>query len=206
MLLCVVLNLLEQYVPVNYNENTNSVKIGIIEKSVIISTSSETLKIIENSINELTNYLKTNIINKQLLEEIYQEAINKNDYVFAKKFEPHGVYYNYLANIFANKLGNDAYWAPEVLAYALMYTYIQEYKKTFKNHDFINNYNFEEIISVYNKLNIKIKKDEAQKQNKKTWEIKTQIDAMYDLANMMIKNYINFKYKINIKRKSKKRK
>jgi hypothetical protein len=55
-------------------------------------------------------------------------------------------------------------------------------------------------------LNIKIKKDEAQKQNKKTWEIKTQIDAMYDLANMMIKNYINFKYKINIKRKSKKRK
>mgnify|MGYP000424557177 CR=1 FL=1 len=115
------------------------------------------------------------------------------------------VYYKYLTTLFSTKLQKGSHWIPELLAFSLLYAYKKEYGKSVTSYSFIDNFPIETVLNIYNKNNINIKKNIIKEENKSIWQIKTNLDEMYDLSEFMVKKYLEFNYKINEKRVSKSR-
>lgn len=183
-------------------------KIDIDDKSnpILITTSKSDLESINKSVSSLKNYLDTNIINKETLVTLFKNPNQSSAHCNIKKcLEPMKDYYKYITSIFSTKIKKGSLWIPELLAFSLLYWYKKEHDKSFHLYSFVDNFPIENILEVYNKNNIKLKKNLLEDETKNTWRVKTNIDEMYDLSEFMMKKYINYNFKMNGKRVSKSR-
>lgn len=189
-LLIIVHHLLKDYKNIQMNINQNDVEY------------------IQSSFKKLKEYLDNNIVTGETLSYLFQ---NQNQSELMKKIcinlEPMRAYYKFLTKIFASKIKKGSHFIPEILALSLIQTYKKEFGKSFISYSFIETFPTEKIFDIYNKNNLEIKKELSKKdENLSFWQIKTNLDEMYDLSEIMVKKYIEFNFKINENRVSKSRK
>ncbi|APW64837.1 MULTISPECIES: hypothetical protein [Arcobacteraceae] len=196
-LLLVVHSLLNDFDKLDFSDDSNP---------MLISASKSDITLINKSVESLTNYLDSNIISKDTLVNLYKNpnpsALNSK---IKRSLEPMRDYYKYLSAIFSTKIQKGSMWIPELLAFSLLYNYKKEHGKSLNLYPLIDNFPIEKILQIYNKNNLELKKNIANKDNKTTWKVKTDIDEMYDISELMIKKYLNYNFKINPKRVSKTR-
>ena len=196
-LLLVVQTLLNDFDKLDFTDESNP---------MLISASKSDITLINNSVQSLKNYLDSNIINRDTLVNLFKNpnpsSLNSR---IKTNLEPMKVYYKYITAIFSTKLQKGSMWIPELLAFSLIYNYKKEHGKSLNLYPLIDNFPIEKILQIYNKNNLELKKNIANKENKSTWKVKTDIDEMYDVSELMIKKYINYNFKINQKRVSKTR-
>ena len=82
-------------------------------------------------------------------------------------------------------------WIPDLICISIIQEMIEK-NYYFNKFTFIDNYNFDEIFSIYNRTNILIKKrDNISFLSKE----KTIIDNMMDVSSEVVDRLINSKYK-----------
>ena len=196
-LLLVVHTLLSDFDRLEYTDQSNP---------MLITTSKSDLELINKSVASLKNYLDNNIINRDTLINLFknksQSALHGK---IVRSLEPMKVYYKYITAIFSTKLQKGSLWIPELLAFSLLYNYKKEYGKSLILHPFVDNFPVDTILRIYNKNNLELKKNRSQVENENVWKVKTNIDEMYDVSEIMVKKYLNYNFKINEKRVSKTR-
>jgi len=196
-LLLIVHNLLCDY---------KEIDIENISKNCELDINKNDIKQISKTVYDLKEYLDNNIIVSETMVHLFQNQNQSKVFSkIAKNLEPMRVYYKYLRSIFSAKINSGTHWVPELLAFSLIYNYKKEYDKSFINHPFIDKLQVENILNIYNKNNIKIKKALKDNEDKNSWKIKTNLDEMYDLSEFMINKYLEYTYKINSSRISKSR-
>ena len=171
-----------------------------------VCASKEEIIFINNSVSNLKTYLENNIIISDTLFSIFKKE-NKS-LIFDKlsqNLEPMKIYYKYLINTFSSSLKKGSTWIPELLAFSLIYNYKKEHNKSFLSYSELENIAIEKIVNIYNKNNLELKKRISQKNGISTWKIKTNIDEMYDVSEVMVKKYLQYTYKINTRRQAKNR-
>ena len=196
-LLLVVHTLLSDFDRLEYTDQSNP---------MLITASKSDLELINKSVANLKNYLDNNIINRDTLINLFnnksQSALHGK---IVRSLEPMKVYYKYITAIFSTKLQKGSLWIPELLAFSLLYNYKKEYGKSLILHPFVDNFPADTILRIYNKNNLELKKNRSQVENENVWKVKTNIDEMYDVSEIMVKKYLNYNFKINEKRVSKTR-
>lgn len=199
-LLCFIGQLLEEYFLTKSEESD--------KKVITVQTEQNSENAIEQSVYELEEYLKENVIHRKTLFKLFREASqNKQSFVQAKKYEPFGVYYEKLGKLLQNYIPKGGLFMPEYLAFLLMHHYIIQVGQPFLKYSFIQEYNLQELLAIYGEVNIKMKKDLVEKHpNTRLWEHRTVFDQMDKIASKMIEEYVKFQYKLNVNRVSKTRK
>ena len=152
-------------------------------------------------------FVKFTIVRKEQLLKIFQEAnIDSKRMLLAKQCEPLGVYYEKLAKLLMHYIPNGGLFIPEYFGILLIHYFKSELQQSFYPFSYIEEYNFDSILGVYEKINIALKKDMVKDNpNMRLWECRTTLDEMEKVALHLIKEYNSFQYKINIMRKSKTR-
>ena len=152
------------------------------------------------------DFLDKNIITTNTLYYIFS---NKHQSVLmsniAKNLEPMKAYYKYLTSLFSTKLSSGSNWIPELFALSLLYSYKKEHGKSLSSYPFLDDFPIEQIIEIYNKNNIELKKRISQHENINVWKVKTVLDEMYNGSDFLTKKYLAYNFKINEKRVSKTR-
>lgn len=168
----------------------------------------ESKESIHNAVLEIRDYLRENVTSREKLVAVMSNASKSQKHmIIAKQYEPHGVFHDFLATSFQNKLSKGMAWVPELLAFCLISYYKSEVNKPFVKHQFIQEYDFSNLINIYVQLNLKLKKEMKEKNPKiRVWEQRTVIDSMFAVADKMIKDYFEKHYKVNTNRVSKTRK
>ncbi len=196
-LLLVVHTLLNDFEKLEFSDESNP---------MLIKSSKSDINLINKSVQSLKNYLDSNIIHRDTLVNLFkntnQSELNNR---IKRNLEPMKVYYKYITAIFSTKLQKGSMWIPELLAFSLIYNYKKEHGKSLNLYPVIDNFPIETILKIYNKNNLELKKNIANTDNENTWKVKTNIDEMYDVSELMIKKYLNYNFKINQKRVSKTR-
>tara|TARA_R110002033_G_scaffold414_1_gene4009 strand:- start:8368 stop:9051 length:684 start_codon:yes stop_codon:yes gene_type:complete len=196
-LLLIIHMLLSDYEKIEIKDNISNKNLLIDDKDI---------EFINKSVHDLKNYLESNIIISETLLYIFRNKnLSPTFLKVSKNLEPMRVYYQYLTSIFSNKITKGSFWIPELLAFSLIHYFKKEYEKSFLSHPLIQNFPTEKFLNIYNKNNIKIKKQLSEEDQVNSWKIKTNLDEMYDLSDYMIEKYLEFNYKINDKRVSKTR-
>jgi hypothetical protein len=177
-----------------------------IPDPMTICASEEEILFINSSVGNLKNYLENNIIISDTLFSIFNEQ-NKSPLFdkISRNLEPMKIYYKYLINTFSSKLKNGSNWIPELLAFSLIYNYKKEHDKSFNSYPELDNLPIEKIVSIYNKNNLELKKRISNKDGISRLKVKTDIDEMYDVSEVMVMKYLQYTYKINASRQSKNR-
>ena len=177
-----------------------------IPDPMTICASKEEILFINNSVGNLKNYLENNIIISDTLFSIFKEQ-NKSLLFdkMSRNLEPMKIYYKYLINTFSSRLKYGSDWIPELLAFSLIYNYKKEHNKSFLSYPQLDNLPIEKIVNIYNKNNLELKKRISNKNGISVWKIKTNIDEMYDVSELMVMKYLKYTYKINANRQSKNR-
>lgn len=196
-LLLVVHFLLKDYQRIDPNE---------IPDPMTICASKEEILFVNNSVADLKNYLENNIVVSDTLFYVFKNQnhsplFNK----ITKNLEPMKIYYKYLISTFSSKLKQGSNWIPELLAFSLIYNFQKEHEKSFASYPGIENFPIEKIVNIYNKNNLTLKKKISEQQGVSTWKIRTNIDEMYDVSELMVSKYLKYNYKINSSRVSKSR-
>lgn len=178
-----------------------------ISDPMTICASKDEILFINNNVLSLKNYLENNIITSDTLFSIFKEQ--NSSLIFDKlsqNLEPMKIYYKYLINTFSSRLKKGSDWIPELLAFSLIYNYKKEHNKSFIAYPELEKIAIEKIINIYNKNNLELKKRISKENGFSTWKIKTNIDEMYDVSELMVMKYLQYTYKINTSRQSKNRK
>lgn len=178
---------------------------GEIKNTITVKNPKNNDITIDKAIDEISLYLRENVIQKERLFKIFREAnLNKPNFLLAKQYEPYGVYYEKLGVLLKNYIPNGGLFMPEYLGLLLIYNckYL-----SYTRFPFIENYNFENLLAIYSEVNINIKKNLAEKHpNTRLWEHRTVFDEMEKIAQKITKEYDLFQYKVNVNRVSKTRK
>ena len=196
-LLLVVHTLLSDFDKLDYEDNSNP---------MIITASKNDIDLINKSVYNLKDYLDNSIIVRDTLFYLFKNQ--KQSALFSKitrNLEPMKVYYKYLTTIFSTKLQKGSMWIPELLAFSLLYNYKKEFGKSLVQYPYIDNFPIETILNIYNKNNLELKKNISKADKNTPWKVKTNMDEMYDISELMVKKYLDFNFKINEKRVSKTR-
>lgn len=203
ILLTFVLELFDEYQQLK-NNFSPSTKIIEVEKS---SKDEEDISI-DKVILEFSLHLKQKVIQKEKLFNIFREANqSQQNFLLAKQYEPHGVYYEKLGVLLKNLVPNGTMFMPEYLGWLLICYYKQEAKQSFIKCPFVDKFEFENILHIYQDANIRVKKELVMKHPEtKIWEHRTIFDKMENIASKIIKEYDKFQYKLNVNRVSKTRK
>lgn len=176
-------------------------------KNINMDINSNDAEFLKANFKKLKEYLENNIITGETLSYIFQ---NQNQSPLIKRIcinlEPMRSYYRFLTKTFSSKLEKGSHFIPEILALSLIHSYKKEYEKSFFSYSFIESFPTEKIFEIYNKNNLELKKIISKNENLSLWQIKTNLDKMYDISEIMIKKYLEFNFKINEKRVSKSRK
>ena len=195
--LLVIHFLLKDYQKIDPNKTPNETTISI---------SKEEIQFINNNVGNLKSYLENNIIISDTLFSIFKEQ-NKSILFdkLSQNLEPMKIYYKHLINTFSSKLKNGSNFIPELLAFSLIYNYKKEHNKSFSSYPELDNLPIEKIVNIYNENNLELKKKISNENGISVWKIKTNIDEMYDVSELMVMKYLKYTYKINSTRQSKNR-
>ena len=160
MLLTLALRFLDDYF-LSLDKNENEL-FGIYE---VTPTSKDTILEVAAT---LRTYLEDNILRREILSNIIKNANESHQHLLlAKQYEIHGVFHDYIANSFTKFIKKGSPWVPELLAFALINTYKVQNVKPFVKHPFIEEFDFSKVLSIYEDLNIELKKQQ-QKDNYNT--------------------------------------
>jgi len=196
-LLMIVHHLLKGYKQLNLRNKSNE---------NIIDVSQDELDFIEKNISSLHQYLEQNIITTDTLFQVFN---NQNQSVLMKKIatnlEPMKAYYKYLTSLFSAKLSSGSNWVPELFAFSLLYNYKKEFGKSLSSYPYLDDFPIEEIIEIYNRNNLELKKRIAEQKELNVWKVKTVLDEMYNNSEYLTQKYLQYNFKINEKRVSKSR-
>lgn len=142
-------------------------------------------------------YTRLKIIKEELEKyniltiESLQKEISKSLYI-AAKLSPYTILYNYAIDVFTKKrkklfIGNDSkIWIPDAIAIYLIID-AKEYDIDFKNFPILNTDNFDDIIKIYMKNNLELKKLTNEKFNASI------IGKTASIANSMIKRILDIR-------------
>lgn len=176
-------------------------------KNIKLDMQTSDVEYIQTNLKKLKEYLDNSIVTGETLSYIFQ---NQNQSALMKKIcinlEPMRAYYKFLTKIFSSKIQKGSHFIPEILALSLIYNYKKEFGKSLVSYSLVDSFPTEKILDLYNKNNIRLKKELSQEQNISTWEVRTNLDEMYDISEIMIKKYLEYNFKINENRISKSRK
>lgn len=163
---------------------------------------------IEKVIEELSQYFEENILTQEKLFQIFKDGkLSYNDLLIAKQYQPMGIYYEKLSILLRNSIPDGGLFMPEYLGLLLLHYYCQKIEYLCGKFAFLNKYDFNSVLEIYNDVNITLKKELVEKNPKtRLWEHRTVFDRMETIAQKMLSEYLAFHYKINPKRVSKTRK
>ena len=203
ILLAFVLQLFNEYEELKDEKEISNKKILTVVKA---SSNDDTS--IDTVITELSTYLKENVIQKEKLFRIFREANqSQQNFLLAKQYEPYGVYFEKLGILLKNLVPNGSMLMPEYLGLLLIFYYKREAQQSFGKFPYVDKMDFKEVLSIYEEVNIRMKKEHVEKHPEtKIWEHRTIFDGMEKIATKIITVYDKFQYKINVNRKSKTRK
>ena len=160
--------------------------IAFSDRGLVLSTLKELQKDIQENI--LTIDKVQNIINNQIK--------NPNNLTQSKLLICLYYFYNLCADalkysILKRNNEDKIKWIPDLICISIIQEMIEK-NYYFNKFTFIDNYNFDEIFSIYNRTNILIKKrDNISFLSKE----KTIIDNMMDVSSEVVDRLINSKYK-----------
>ena len=162
--------------------------------------SDEDTMIIDKILKTLLDNLQNTVVNSSYLRGITTTA-HKNQamMMLAKKEEPLMVYYNAIIKRLESSLLQGQNWIPEQLVFCLLSQWILEEEKSTVLYPFLDDIDYTAVLSRYDLVLIQAKKDE-------NWNKIMAIKSMYNVSNNIIETLNNITYKVNINRKSKKRK
>lgn len=163
--------------------------------NLIIGTKKDT-DYIYGVLNSLLLNLQDCVVNSTYLRSII--ALSKKKKVFislAKKEEALMVYYDALVKCIGRKLPQGTPWIPELVVISLLSEWIIEEEKSVYLYPFLKELNYLELINCYDKVRLSLPEDER----------KTILD-MYRLSSSLIIALKTVNYKVNTKRKSKRKK
>jgi len=110
--------------------------------------------VIANCIDELSTYLRDNIIKKSDLLAIFTNTNTKDGLVLAKQCEPLGVYYEKLAKLLMHYIPKGGLFIPDYFGILLIHYYKSELGGSFSKYSYIDNYDFQKILGVFERVNI----------------------------------------------------
>ena len=153
--------------------------------------SDEDTKYIYDILKTLNAQLQECVVNSSYLQSIIanstKSAIFKS---IAKKEEPLMTYYNAIVQSIATNLPSGTLWIPELMVVALLSQWILEEEKSIYLYPFLNDIDYTEVLSVFDKAKLDESKDK-----------KDVVMNMYKLSTKLIDSLKNSTYKINTKRK-----
>lgn len=157
--------------------------------------------IIKNTLEELQNEIRTHCVpisSIQYLINNYDKS--ERDLIKAKLSEPISYFYNIGINSLKSKMlsqneeKNNLQWIPDLICIHLILDMeLEDYY--FSKFDFLKKFDFEELIKIYQKTNIKLKEKDgislfSREQNKITI-----INKMQNISSTVVKSLINSKYR-----------
>lgn len=149
-----------------------------------------------NSLKKLLLDLQETVVNSLYLRSLIASAQkNPTLKILAKKEEPLMVYYDCIVKNIELKLDNGKKWIPELMVICLLSEWIIEEEKSLHLYPFLANTDYLKILSLYEEL-----KPLSTKEEKET------IFDMYKLSSHLISKLKTATYKINTKRKTKRKK
>lgn len=149
-----------------------------------------------NSLKKLLLDLQETVVNSLYLRSLIASAQkNPTLKILAKKEEPLMVYYDCIVKNIELKLDNGKKWIPELMVICLLSEWIIEEEKSLHLYPFLANTDYLKILSLYEEL-----KPISIKEEKET------IFDMYKLSSHLISKLKTATYKINTKRKTKRKK
>jgi hypothetical protein len=159
--------------------------IGDDEDNVKIS------QVLRNLLLQLQECVVSSSYLRSLIVNVHKNATLK---ILAKQEEPLMVYYDSLVKGLENNLKNGQKWMPELMVICLLSEWLIEEEKSVYLYQFLENINYLYLLNIYEK-------------NKLTSNIedKTIIMNMYKISSNLILNLKKCSYKINTKRKKRKR-
>ena len=183
-LLVFIRTTLEQYFK-EVENGTINVTIGSIENTEYIN---EVLK-------KLLENLQECVVNSTYLRSIVANS-EKNSVLkmILKKEEPLMVYYDGIVRAIEINLQNGTKWIPELMVIALLSEWILEEERSIYLYPFLNEINYIELLEKYDLARLSTDDDK-----------KKIIMNMYKLSTNLIKSLKNTHYKVNPKRKKKRK-
>jgi len=157
--------------------------------------SKEDTKYIYDILKTLNNQLKECVVNASYLQSIIANA-GKNPFFksLAKKEEPLMVYYDAIVKSIAKNLPSGTLWIPELMVIALLSQWILEEEKSVYLYPFLKDIDYLKVLERFEKARL----DENQ-------DKKDIVMNMYKLSTKLIDSLRMASYKVNIHRKSKKK-
>lgn len=151
----------------------------------------------------ITNILRTLLLQLQecVVSSSYLRSIIANMHkntalkILAKQEEPLMIYYDSLVKGLENNLKNGQKWMPELMIICLLSEWIIEEEKSVFLYPFLKEINYLKLLEIYDKT--KLTSEDF---------IQAIILNMYKISSNLIESLLNSTYKINTRRKKKKRK
>ena len=157
--------------------------------------SKEDTKYIYDILETLNNQLKECVVNSIYLQSIIAN-IDKSPFfkAIAKKEEPLMTYYDAIVKSIASNLPSGTLWIPELMVVALLSQWILEEEKSVYLYPFLKNIDYLQIMERFDNARLNESQDK-----------KDIVMNMYKLPTKLIDSLRMSSYKVNIHRKSKKR-
>jgi len=157
--------------------------------------SKEDTKYIYDILKTLNHHLNDCVVNASYLQSIIAN-VDKNSFFksLAKKEEPLMVYYDSIVKSISKNLSSGTLWIPELMVIALLSQWILEEEKSVYLYPFLNDIDYLKVLERFEKAKIDESKDK-----------KDIVMNMYKLSTKLIDSLRMASYKVNIHRKSKKR-
>jgi hypothetical protein len=194
---CEVILLMCDMLIENYLEAEKQNKIKLILEDFTESDSN----IIKNTLEDLQKEIKNNTIpisSIQYLINNYNKS--ENDLIKAKLLEPISYFYNIGINSLKSKMlsqneeKNNLQWIPDLICIHLILDMeLENYH--FSKFDFLKKFDFEKLITIYQKTNIKLKEKNGISLFSKDKNKITIINKMQNISSTVVKSLINSKYK-----------
>jgi hypothetical protein len=194
---CEVILLMCDMLIENYLEAEKQNKIKLILEDFTESDSN----IIKNNLEDLQNEIRTHCIpisSIQYLINNYNRS--EDDLIRAKLSEPISYFYNIAVNSLKSKMlsqneeKNNLQWIPDLICIHLILDMELE-NYYFSKFDFLKKFDFEKLILIYQKTNIKLKEKDGISLFSKDKNKITIINKMQNISSTVVKSLINSKYK-----------
>jgi hypothetical protein len=157
--------------------------------------SDEDTKYIYDILETLNNQLKECVVNSSYLQSIIAN-INKSPFfkAVAKKEEPLMTYYDAIVQSITKNLPSGTLWMPELMVIALLSQWILEEEKSTYLYPFLKDIDYLEVLDRFDKAKLDETKDK-----------KDVVMNMYKLSTKLIDSLKASNFKVNTKRKSKRK-
>ncbi|WP_419770033.1 MAG: hypothetical protein ACNI3C_11955 [Candidatus Marinarcus sp.] len=157
--------------------------------------SDEDVQYISSTLRDLLHKLQECVVSSTYLRSLIAN-MHKNSTlrIIAKKEEPLMVYYDSIIKALEVNMHNGQPWMPELMVIALLSEWIIEEEKSVFLYPFLGNINYLELLTIYEKTKLNLEEEKRE-----------IIMNMYKISSNLILKLKLCTYKMNSRRKKKKR-